>query len=253
MVLNDSIALTNGIWCFQNMGCLDGNCPGSTCKPDLISPHIPPAKVGWRLVGWPDFVPDSLRSSYGANPTWEGNTHQQVIDAIRNVLKTNRVKIDSGALCRWANDQWCAADPVRCQKVRGKVESIEVQRSRGLFGSQMLWATSFWQLWNVAVSDANRPEHEVSGTMERFVEIARSLLSGDSGCTKCAEHFEELQAAYPIEKVTTWRQARVWLWHVHNSSRDSGKIVPYGDIARIYQWETLTEPQVAEIVASLAG
>lgn len=233
------------------MGCLDGNCSGSTCKPDLISPHIPPAKVGWRLEGWPDFVPDSLRSSYGANPTWEGNTHQQVIDAIRNVLKTNRVKIDSGALCRWANDQWCAADPVRCQKVRGKVESIEVQRSRGLFGSQMLWATAFWQLWNVAVSDSNRAESEIQSVMGGFIAQARHLLSGDSGCTKCAEHFPELLAAFPIEKVTTWRQARVWLWHVHNSSRDSGKIVPYGDIAKIYQWETLTEPQVAEIVEGL--
>lgn len=236
-----------------NMGCLDGNCSGQTCKPDLISPHIPPAKVGWRLVGWPDFVPDSLRSTYGENPTWEGNTHQQVVDGIRRVLKTNGVKIDAGALCRWCNDQWCAADPARCQKIRGKVDSIETQRSRGLFGSQMLWATAFWQLWNVAVSDSDRPESEIQSVMGGFIAQARHLLSGDSGCTKCAEHFEELQSAYPVAKVTTWRNARVWLWHVHNSSRDSGKIVPYADIAKIYQWEPLSDSHVAEIVTSLAG
>lgn len=235
------------------MSCLTGNCGGEKCKPDLIPQHIPPAKVGWRLSGWPAFVSSSLRSTFGENPTWEGNSHSSVLDGIRHVLKSNGVKIDNGALCRWANDQWCAADPVRCQKVRGKVESIEVQRSRGLFGSQMLWATAFWQLWNVAVSDSNRSEEDVQFVMRDFVEIAKHLLSGDSGCTKCAEHFPELLAAFPIEKVTTWRQARVWLWNVHNQSRDSGKIVPYADIAKIYQWETLTEPQVAEIVASLAA
>lgn len=234
-----------------NMGCLEGNCAGESCKPDLISPHIPPARVGWRLVGWPEFVPESFRSKFGENTTWNGNSYAEVLSGIRRVLKTNGVKIDSGALCRWANDQWCAADPTRCQKVRGKVESIETQRSRGLFGSQMLWATAFWQLWNVAVSDANRPESEIQSVMGGFIAQARHLLSGDSGCTKCAEHFEELLPAYPIEKVTTWRQARVWLWHVHNSSRDSGKIVPYADIAKIYQWETLAEPQVAEIVEGL--
>ena len=238
------------------MGCLDGNCSGETCKPDLVSPHIPPRGVGWRLVGWPDFVPSAFRKTYGLNPTWEGNTHQQVIESIRQVLRQNGIAINRGELCRWANDQWCAADPQRCVKVRGASSalSLEEKRSRGLFGSQMLWATSFWQLWNVAVSDANPDPSQVQPVMRRFIEIALPLLSGDSGCAKCAGHFEELLSAFPIDRVQTWKQARVWLWHVHNSSRDSGKVVPYGEIAKIYGWEALGDAEVSRIVSEeLAG
>ena len=236
------------------MGCLDGNCSGETCKPDLISPHIPPKGSGWRLVGWPDFVPSSLRSTFGENPTWGGNTHQQVIESIRQVLRRNGVAIDKAALCRWANDQWCAADPQRCVKARGTSETIEAKRSGGFFGSQMLWATPFWRLWNVAVSDANPDPAGVQSVMGGFIAQARHLLAGDSGCSKCAGHFEELLSAFPIDRVQTWNQARVWLWHVHNSSRDSGKVVPYGEIAKIYGWEALGDAEVSRIVSEeLAG
>lgn len=233
------------------MGCLDGNCEGQICKPDLISPHMPPKRTGWKLVGWPDFVPDAFRDKFGHSPVWNGNDHSQVIQQIVHVLKSNGIAVDNDALCQWANAQWCAADPARCRSSQPKGSKLMAEKNRGLVGDTMQWATAFWQLWNVAVSDRNRPDSQVRATMEGFIETARHLLTGQSGCSKCARHFGELLEAYPVEKAGTWREARVWLWNVHNQSRDSKKIVPYVKIAEIYGWDSLPAAEVAQIVEAL--
>lgn len=230
------------------MGCLDGNCTGSVCKPDLVSPHFPPAKVGWRLVGWPDFVPAHFRKTYGENPVWHGNTSDGTVNEIVSVLKSNRIKIDKAALCAWANAQWCAAAPDRCKSAQSKGSRIASQRKAGLVGEAMLWATPFWRIWNVAFSDSNRDPSEIGPTLDAFVAIARHLVSGDHGCWKCEKHFRELLETYPPGKVSTWRNARVWLWRIHNESREHGRTAPYVEIATIYGWEELENAEVMRIV-----
>jgi hypothetical protein len=230
------------------MGCLDGNCAGQICKPDLISPHMPPRRSGWKLVGYPEFVPELFRAKYGANPTWNGNTPDQVMQNITFVLKTNGVKIELAMLCQWANEQWCAADPDRCRVARSKDSKLAAQRSYALVGETMQWATPFWQVWNVGVSDTNRENLYARPTMEGFIETALHLVNGQNGCPKCAKHFSELLLAYPPAKINTWVQARVWLWRVHNESRDSKRVVPYYEIAKIYGWDLLEDAEVLRII-----
>lgn len=234
------------------MGCLDGNCAGSFCKPILISPHMPPKRVGWRLSGWPDFVPEIFRSKYaaqnGSEPVWDGNSAEASIGQVVDVLVANGVLVEKEELCRWANDQWCAADPDRCKAAQGKSGRLAEKRTFGYFGESMQWATPFWKLFNVALSDQHRPDSEARQTVELFAEAATHLVEGQSGCSKCAKHFRELQSRYPIGKITSWKQARVWLWRVHNESRDSGRAVPYHEIARIYGWLSLEPTEVLRIV-----
>jgi hypothetical protein len=230
------------------MGCLDGNCSGQICKPDLISPHMPPSRSGWRLVGWPDFVPEIFQAKYGYSPTWNGNDHSQVIQQIIHVLKSNGIAVDTEALCQWANAQWCAADPDRCRGSKSTDSKLGAQRNSALIGTTMQWATSFWRVWNVAVTSTVRADSEALPLMEEFIEIGRSLVAGRSGCQKCAKHFESLLIAYPPVKIRTWRQARVWLWRVHNESRDSKKVVPYYEIAKIYMWDLLEDVEVLRII-----
>lgn len=234
------------------MGCLDGNCSGSFCKPILISPHMPPKRVGWRLTGWPDFVPIDFREKYqsqtGGVPVWDGNSADQAVSALVDVLLANNILVEKEALCEWANDQWCAADPDRCKAAQGKGGRLAEKRNIGFFGESMQWATPFWKLFNVALSDQHRPDTEARPTVELFVQAATHLVEGQSGCTKCAKHFRELQSRYPAAKINSWLQARVWLWRVHNESRDSGITVPYHEIARTYGWVSLEPAEVLRIV-----
>lgn len=231
------------------MGCT--SCGIRNCKPDLISPHIPPRGVGWRLVGWPDFVPDSLKNRVGQNPTWDGNHPNVVIDKIRNFLKVNGVKVESVKLCQWANEQWCAADPDRCKKANTEASRLAQQRKDGYAADPMDWATPFWKVWNVAVSDSTRPDNEARAVIDLFVDAARVLVSSQLGCHTCAAHFEKLLEEYPTGKIDNWTEARVWLWRVHNESRDNKKTVSYAEIASIYGWEELTDEQVLAIVNDL--
>ena len=235
------------------MGCLDGNCSGVTCKPDLVSPHFPPKVNGWRLVGWPDFVPVKFRELLGGQSvTWEGNTHTSVINSILRILKANKVAIVKEELCAWANAQWCASDPDRCRSMSSSSARLELQRQSGLVANEMLWATPFWRLANVSVSSP-QPDSEARGMIELLATQAKALLAGEFGCSKCAAHFDLLSAKYPTDRILTWKQARVWLWQVHNESRDSGKVVPYSEIATIYGWEQLTDSEIAAIILSLTA
>lgn len=235
------------------MGCLDGNCSGEICKPDLRSPQFPPALVGWILVGWPDFVPVKFRELLGGDSkTWGGNTHRDVIAEIVRILKANSIPVDKAALCAWANEQWCAADPTRCKSTRTLSVNLEVARHAGLVDEQMAWATPFWKVANVAVS-SQRPDAEARGAIEYLVTIASLMLAGEFGCVKCKEHFTLLQSQFPPERITSWREARVWLWHIHNASRDSGKVVFYSDIAKIYGWGALTEAEISQTISALSA
>lgn len=235
------------------MGCFDGNCSGEICKAEIRSPQFPPALVGWKLIGWPDFVPVKFRELLGGDSkTWEGNTHKDVIAEIVRILNVNSIPVDKTALCAWANEQWCAADPTRCKSSRTPNARLEVQRRAGLVDEKMAWATPFWKIANVAVS-GDRPDAEARGAIEYLVTIASLMLNGEFGCVKCKEHFALLQSQFPPDRIMTWREARVWLWHVHNASRDSGKVVSYSDIAKIYGWESLTDAEISQILSSLSA
>lgn len=209
---------------------------------------MPPKRAGWRLTGYPDFVPQMFREKYAENPIWNGNSPSEVVNHIKTVLLANGVKIDKVALCEWANEQWCEADPERCNTAQGKGSRLASRRANGYMAEPMQWATPFWKVWNVGISDANRDQSEARPTMELFADAAVHLVGGESGCPKCAKHFRELLAKYPLAKVNNWRQARVWLWRVHNESRDSGRTVPYHEIAKTYGWESIEPAEVLRIV-----
>lgn len=233
------------------MSCLTGNCSGVTCRPDVISPHMPPRNGGWTLRGYPDFVPENFRSRYGSNPVWQGNTHTDVIGAFTSVMKANGVPVDKAALCLWANEQWCQADPSRCNNARSREVRLAARRNESLIASKMQWAKSFWRVWNVAMSDHGRPEESAFYIVGVFIEAARHLISGNAGCANCKKHFEELLVEYPPERITNYQQARVWLWRVHNASRENLTPTAYYDIAKIYGWDLLSDEDLSEVIEGL--
>lgn len=227
----------------------------NTCDPDIQSPHIA-IKGGWGLSGWPPFVSDAFKANYQsstgiANPSWPGNTHTDVLNAIKQVLNANSVSIDHETLCSWANEQWCQRDPGRCLSSGSKDSTLAAQRNASLIGDSMQWATPFWRIWNVAVSDNLRHETEALPIMERFINLAKYLVTGDAGCSRCYEHFTQLLEIYPVERIGSFKQARVWLWRIHNESRENKKPTPYYDIAKIYGWDLLSDEEIFEIINQL--
>lgn len=239
------------------MGCTSPSGCHSGCKSPLRPKNEPPPG-GWKLYGWPDFVPAEFIAKWeytNGRALWHGNSVTETLGLITRVLNSNpevppysRIE-----LCDWAREQWCAAAPDRCLSSGANLKLAKQRRSHNVLEA-MAWAPEFWRSWNLAVSDQEKSEAEAQGIMHNFCAIAVSMLSGSYGCADCLDHFLGFVGEHPIERIHSFRQARVWLWRVHNESKKdiSGfQPIKYGVIADIYEWDHLTDSEVLEVIAQL--
>lgn len=239
------------------MGCTSPSGCNSGCKSPLIPHHIPP-EDGWILEGWPKFVPDAFREKYESTygeAVWHGYNIADTLGQLNQVLNNNPEipAYTRDEVCEWARAQWCENAPNRCKANTAPLQASKQKQSHNV-SEPMDWAPEFWRTWNVAVSDYDKGDEEAGCLMNNFVQIAVSMLSGSYGCADCLDHFLLFVRDHPVERIHSFKHARVWLWRAHNQSKSdiSGNVpVPYGVIASIYDWELLTDQEVLEVISEL--
>lgn len=215
--------------------------------PDIIPKNTPP-KGGWGLVGIPPGTPDAVAVLMPQDERWGGDGYSGPINRVVKFLLNQGVTITpalEAEIWEWANAQWCAKSPDRC---RGKKQSRRTAQEIG-HPTPMHWAVGFWQAWNAALA-GNADPIRVNQSM---VMMAKTLIRGPYGCAKCSKHWEENLAAFPVDRAQDITQARVWLWHVHNLTREGLRPTPYNQIARVYQWQELGKEELKLILAELAA
>lgn len=222
-------------------------CTGCTDSwtPTIKQPYYPP-KGGWGVVGIPPGTPAETAALMSGNERWEGGTGQhgyekpiqliiQWLQREQNVTVTQALE---SQIREWANAQWCAKDPGRCTK-------------KTLNGSTairpMAWAESFWKTWNSALVDTIHPVT----LNQSMILVATGLIRGPDGCERCARNWDRHLVEFPYERADTLEKARVWLWHVHNLTRENKTPTPYEKIAKKYAWKSLTEAQLQVIISEL--
>lgn len=194
-------------------------------------------------------MPDDLAAMMPEDEVWKSGDQGFMgpVNKITSFLQKNSVAVDDELMAEiweWANAQWCAKDPKRC---RGKKVSKRPAEKVGT-PTQMHWAGGFWTVWNAAIS---APVADPVQLNQRFIWLAWTNLSGPWGCRRCAKHFRLHLADFPVERGDDITKARVWLWHVHNLTRENLKPVPYAVIAKRYGWADLTDAELAAILKDL--
>lgn len=211
------------------MSCLDGDCGG--WNPPIITPEIP-IKGGWALYGLPDGAPERLASHY-RNHKFNGSNHEQVLKNIIKVLRANSVDLRIEDIRKWATEQWLARDPNRSKYGKGVVPDIPNFRDE---------AKKFWEGWNRRFSDI---DSNVPLLIEAFVADAKSFISSPKfGCPDvCAKNLPAHLEAFPPENVHTILHAQVWLWKIHNLTREGLSPTDYGSVARKFKWPVMANAQ----------
>lgn len=213
--------------------------------PSIIQPYTPP-KGGWGLVGVPPGTPSETAALMTGEERWDGGTGQhgynKPIQLIIQWLEREQgVDVDKALLNQihdWADAQWCGRDPDRCKK-------------KTLSSAHMLhpmwWAKHFWQTWNAALIDTLHPV----AANQAMVLVGTAMVRGADGCEKCSRNWDRHMAEYPYQKATTLDTARVWLWKIHNLTRQDKAPTPYSTIAKRYGWKLYSDSELKAIVAQL--
>lgn len=222
------------------MSCLSGDC--GSWSPPIITPEIP-IRGGWYLIGLPPCVPENL-SKHHVNRRFTGSTHNEAIASVAKILRNNDVQsCGLTELREWATNQWVGRDPKRSKYPNAcSPEFIDFSKE----------AKKFWENWNRRFSDQ---EQDLGLLMAAFIADAKSFIASPKfGCPDyCAKNFPKHLEAYPPENVATMLHAQVWLWKIHNLTREGMHPTPYGDVARKFQWPVMADVLVAEYLKELEG
>lgn len=229
------------------MGC------GAHCRelwtPAIIRPKNPP-RSGWRLIQ----LPETLRAQYGF--AWESRRkttvesgHAAVEEAV-GFLRVNGLPTTTELrimLQDAANEQYCASDPNRCNaKAKiSKAQAARKEQAKVTARTQMMWAGGFWITTNILAAGNFPNPGQVFGTMANY---ALELLSTPAGCEHCRGHWERiLDYAPPEQKILSMDHARVWLWRVHNATREDKDPTPFKKVAIAWKWPVLSDEQVSAL------
>jgi len=198
------------------------------------------------LLGIPPGTPPETAALMTGDERWAGGTGQhgyrhpiqlieKWLEEQQGVTVTNELL---NQIRNWADAQWCAADPDRCQK--RTMSSNETSHP-------MWWAKHFWPTWNAALIDTVHPV----ALNQAMVLVATSLVRGEDGCEKCARNWDRHLVEFPYEKAQDMDTARVWLWHIHNLTRQDKAPTPYSTIAKRYSWKPFSPAELKEIITKL--
>lgn len=223
-------------------------CCGSmnfTCE--LVPNYYPPRALGgWQLIGVPPGTPELVAALMEEGKKWKGQTFNEPVNKVLQFLQSQGVETTTAveqAVWAWANAQWCAKDPPRCPK------KLVSARAEGEVGKPipMSWAGDFWETWNLALSSPGDPVL----INRSFIFAAGILLSGPHGCPDCARNWPRHLAEWPYQLADDQLKARVWLWHVHNLTREGQKPTSYNLIAARYGWTQLPSSALTAVLNSL--
>lgn len=210
-----------------------------------------PPRGGWKIVTLPARFEDrDLRFAWEARKPRINGDHKSAVEEMATFLRKNGHK-DNKELRReileHGERQWRAREPHRFAK--NSALSSAQQKPKTAATRKMGWARNFWETSNALLaSDLDDP----LGALLAIVHIGKNLVKGKTGCEHCAEHFARLMAKYPPTKTNgSIRHARVWLWRIHNASREGLPPTPYAQIALAWNWPRLTPVEIHGILGEM--
>lgn len=233
------------------MACSPGRCTDKFPWSLVTRPYQPPPG-GWCGKELPPFVKDEcLRWAWKSRSKAQNNSPEQAVEEVGAFLRQN-----GGIFTpehKWLTSehfdaQWCAADPDRCTQ-RMQVETESPVIPMDLPKSTMSWSRRFWETWNTLMASDHANPADVT---HRWAVNALDLTASDVGCKHCHAHWQQLLHAHPpMAVIKSNPHARVWLWDMHQRTREGLPPIPYHDIQIGWRWPRISGQEVSRLLQEM--
>lgn len=212
-------------------------------EPTIRNWQVSPPGGGWQL----DYVVPETGTTVRA----EGQTHTEVLDAIRRHRTNNNLPANDAEVFAWANARWCQRDPDRCTQ-RHPAAAPHPGVRRGL--TPVDYGRTCWGFLHTFGVEFHYDRWIAALQHVTALLNPRNPHNNGSGCATCHAHFAEFVSLHLPHRVQTAEQAAVWTWLAHDTANvhaAKGQRPDYDTAAWQHGWVRLDAAAVERITKEL--
>lgn len=179
-----------------------------------------------------------------------GTTFHDCLYAVEAKLTSAQIEVNRSILYNWALDYWKAD---KRNKFVDRTPAA-VQAKERWQTERCMWVVPFWTSWNLGLSGTVTDDQAIAHHWA-CIRMATSLIEHPQyGNPEWAITFRQLTSnLYRPERVNSVETARVYTWLLHNATRRGRKARPWPEVAREWNWSSISTNRLVELVKHCGG